>query len=219
MFLAAPPFADLPYVIEPMQVSDIDAVMTIDRQAFSTPWSHSAYHHEITKNDAAHYFILRPRVAGSNGASRAASNGGWRRMRRWLAGAPTQARPPIVAYAGLWQMYDEAHISTIAVHSGWRGRGLGELMLLVMLYQGVELQANVVTLEVRVSNEVAQSLYHKYGFDIVGRRKGYYSDNNEDAFLMTTPSLADEPYRAEIAALAEALRRRLTTQSQPVMGR
>ncbi len=67
----------------------------------------------------------------------------------------------------------------------WRGRGIGELMLLAMIERSIELGAHEVTLEVRVSNTVAQNLYRKYGFEVVGRRPGYYRDNNEDADLMT----------------------------------
>jgi ribosomal-protein-alanine N-acetyltransferase len=67
--------------------------------------------------------------------------------------------------------------------------GLGELLLLSLLDQSIGLGAYVATLEVRVSNSTAIALYHKYGFEIVSRRKRYYTDNNEDAYIMTTAPL------------------------------
>jgi hypothetical protein len=66
---------------------------------------------------------------------------------------------------------------------------VGELLLAVMLERAVMLRAAVATLEVRVSNLVAQNLYTKYEFDRVGHRKRYYHDNGEDAYIMTVPAL------------------------------
>ena len=82
-------------------------------------------------------------------------------------------------------MGDECHISTIAAHPDWRGRGLGELLLLNMLFMANEQAAQMVTLEVRQSNLTAQALYHKYQFAIVGERRRYYKDTGEDALIMT----------------------------------
>ena len=106
-------------------------------------------------------------------------------------------------------MVDEAHISTIASDAKWRGHGVGELMLLAMIDRSIELGAHELTLEVRVSNAVAQNLYRKYGFAVVGRRPGYYRDNNEDADLMTLSGVHTAAYRAKLRALREALEGRL----------
>lgn len=206
-------FSALPYIVEPMQVGDIDEVMAIDRQAFSTPWSHSAYHYELERNEAAHYLVLRHRHATP--IPRAVDSR-WERLRRWFGATPAPDRIPILGYGGLWLMYDEAHISTIAMRPDWRGRGLGELLLVGLLRQALALKANLVTLEVRVSNTRAQQLYQKYYFEIVGRRRGYYTDNGEDALLMTTPPLLDEIYIEHLAELTEALHQRLLTEAQTV---
>lgn len=95
----------------------------------------------------------------------------------------------IIGFAGFWLIADEIHVSTIATHPNWRGRGLGELLLLNLLFQSYTLPANMVTLEVRRSNETAQSLYSKYQFEVVGTRPRYYRDTGEDAILMTMPLL------------------------------
>ena len=95
----------------------------------------------------------------------------------------------LVGFAGFWLIADEIHVSTIATHPDWRGRGLGELLLQNLLFEAHKLPANMVTLEVRRSNEVAQALYRKYQFEEVGLRRRYYRDTGEDALLMTMPSL------------------------------
>lgn len=95
----------------------------------------------------------------------------------------------VLGFAGFWLIADEIHVSTIASHPEWRGRGLGELLLLNLLFEAYKLPANMVTLEVRRSNTVAQALYRKYQFEEVGIRPRYYRDTGEDALLMTMPSL------------------------------
>jgi ribosomal-protein-alanine N-acetyltransferase len=82
-------------------------------------------------------------------------------------------------------------------------------MLLAMIERSSELGAHEVTLEVRVSNTVAQNLYRKYGFEVVGRRPGYYRDNDEDADLMTVSGVYTTEYQAKLKALREALEDRL----------
>lgn len=99
----------------------------------------------------------------------------------------------------------EAHIATIATHPDWRGRGIGQRILLALLREAQRRQAQTVTLEVRVSNLPAQRLYQKYGFREVGRRKAYYQDNREDALLMTITDFALPDYQARLDALAAAL--------------
>lgn len=99
------------------------------------------------------------------------------------------AAETIVGYAGFWLLSDECHISTIATHPDWRGRGLGELLLLNLLFLANEQAAQMVTLEVRQSNLAAQALYYKYQFAIVGERRRYYKDTGENALIMTREPL------------------------------
>jgi len=111
----------------------------------------------------------------------------------------------IVAYGGMWLMVDEAHITTFAVHPAWRRQRLGERLLLAFLDLARDRHAREATLEVRLSNLGARRLYEKYGFRPVGLRPRYYSDNNEDALIMTTEPLADPRLRARIERLRVAL--------------
>jgi [ribosomal protein S18]-alanine N-acetyltransferase len=142
-----------------MEERDIPQVAAIDQEAFANPWSAASYHYELSENQAAHF---------------------------WVAVAPTAMGDRLVAgYAGYWLVVDEAHIGTLAVKPGWRRRGLGERLLAALLQEARALGARSALLEVRAGNQAAQALYHKHGFDEVGRRTRYYQDNGEDALLLT----------------------------------
>jgi ribosomal-protein-alanine N-acetyltransferase len=98
-----------------------------------------------------------------------------------------------LGYAGFWVIDDEAHLMTLAIDPRWQGRGLGEWFLLDLFDLMEENGAEACTLEVRVTNLRAQSLYRRLRFGVAGRRRRYYSDNGEDALIMTTPPLASPP--------------------------
>jgi ribosomal-protein-alanine N-acetyltransferase len=111
----------------------------------------------------------------------------------------------IVAYGGMWLMVDEAHITTFAVHPAWRRQRIGERLLLAFLDLAIARHAREATLEVRLSNIAARRLYEKYGFRPVGLRPRYYSDNGEDALIMTTEPIAEQRYTERLVALRAAL--------------
>jgi ribosomal-protein-alanine N-acetyltransferase len=87
-------------------------------------------------------------------------------------------------YAGMWLIMDEAHITNIALRAKYRGRKLGERLVGELMKTASFMGARKITLEVRVSNHIAQKLYRKMGFRDAGIRKGYYTDNHEDALIM-----------------------------------
>ena len=113
----------------------------------------------------------------------------------------------VVAYGGIWVILEDSHVTTIAVHPAHRGHKYGEIMLLHLLDEAIERGASWMTLEVRESNGVAQNLYRKYGFTTVSTRKGYYSDNNENALVMWAGNLKSEIYKNRLKALRSALNR------------
>lgn len=180
----------VPFRIDPMRWEDITEVIAIERRAFSMPWPMRAYEQELLRNPNAHYLVLRPREV--------------------LAVVLTfPPRLPILGYGGFWLVPDEAHISTIAIDTPWRGRGLGELMFLALVEEAIAWGANLITLEVRASNVVAQNLYRKYGLEVVGRRPRYYRDNNEDALVMSVKGVRSPDYREQLEALKAQLWARL----------
>jgi len=155
----------VPLAVEAMQLGDVPQVHEIERLSFSTPWPAYAFEQELTGNRLARYVVARA--------------GGDR----------------VVGFAGVWLMVDEAHVTTFGVHPDWRRQGIGRRLLLALLELAKELGARRMTLEVRVTNRAAQALYRGYRFAVVGRRPRYYTDDGEDAFVMTTPELASREMR------------------------
>ena len=152
-----------------MQLTDMADALAIDVLSFPTLMKEGLLRYELVENELAHYQVLSQYLT----AESAEGTEGER----------------IVGFAGYWLMGDEVHISTIAVHPEQRGKHLGELLLLNMLFLVYEHPACLVTLEVRRSNIAAQQLYAKYGFAVVGERPRYYKDTGEDAILMTMTPL------------------------------
>jgi len=196
--------ADFPFVVEKMCLADVPQVMVIEQESFPLPWPERAYRYELTQNQNSHYVVLRLQATFS------AANWRARLKRLW----PRGARAPIIGYGGFWMIAGEAHISTIAVASEWRRRGMGELLLWHMLKQALAMNAFEATLEVRVSNQIAQNLYHKYEFKQVGRRRRYYQDNGEDAWIMTVTEFNSRAYQAHLDQLGAALEQRLSLSGQ-----
>jgi ribosomal-protein-alanine N-acetyltransferase len=193
----------IPYLVEPMTLSDLDQVMAIEQATFSLPWSRRAYRYELLENQHSTMLVVRlaPQLFG--------------RTVQWLQHLPLATPGPVLGYAGFWLLVDDAHVATIAIHPDWRGRGLGEFLLASLLARAMALGAHRATLEVRVSNRTAQALYRKYGFQIQERRRRYYSDNNEDGYLMATPAFQAAAFQVNLAQSLAALRDRLAKQ-QPL---
>mgnify|MGYP001953974939 CR=1 FL=1 len=138
-----------------LNVNDIDGILNIEHQSFTLPWSKEAFYNELTKNQYALYVGLEDEVEGK-----------------------------IIGYCGVWIIVDEAHITNVAVLPEYRGRKLGEAIMRKVMDVAREKGAKTMTLEVRLSNYVAQSLYRKLGFQNGAIRKNYYTDNQEDAIVM-----------------------------------
>ncbi|MGG4546380.1 ribosomal protein S18-alanine N-acetyltransferase [Rossellomorea marisflavi] len=136
-----------------MTVDDVDAVMEIEEQSFTVPWSREAFISEMEENHLSMYIVI-------------------------------EDEGQIAGYCGVWIVVDEAHITNVAVLPSHRGKGYGELLMRKIMEMAIESGARVMTLEARVSNVSAQSLYRKLGFQDGGIRKRYYSDNQEDAIVM-----------------------------------
>ncbi|MDR5694341.1 MAG: ribosomal protein S18-alanine N-acetyltransferase [Armatimonadota bacterium] len=111
----------------------------------------------------------------------------------------------VVGYAGMWVILDEAHITTIAVDPRYRRQSIGERLLLALIEEAIRRGARWMTLEVRKSNTAAQALYRKYGFRDIGVRRGYYSDNREDAIVMWAGVLQEPHFQNHLNALRAKL--------------
>jgi ribosomal-protein-alanine N-acetyltransferase len=208
------------YFIEPMTEEDIPAVQRIEAQSFPIPWSANTYRRELRDTQRCRYIVARasPTSPPQSKSPAPARRAGFLSQLFGAfvdqAGHPVEATSaPIVGYGGLWLSADEAHVTTIAVDPAHRRRGVGELLLNGLIDQAYELGAAMITLEVRVSNDAAQRLYLKYGFTVVGARRRYYTDNGEDALLMSIEALNAPAYRERLNALRRQLYARLQRQA------
>ncbi|MGI8848011.1 MAG: ribosomal protein S18-alanine N-acetyltransferase [Candidatus Dormibacteria bacterium] len=95
----------------------------------------------------------------------------------------------LIGYAGLWKVVHEAHITTIGVRPHSQRQGYGTVLFAALLQRSYELGARWITLEVRATNALAIRLYERFGFRAIGQRRGYYTDNGEDAVIMWSDSL------------------------------
>jgi ribosomal-protein-alanine N-acetyltransferase len=206
------------YHIRRMAERDIPQLLEIDLDAFPNQWPHptpSSFHHEL-RNKLAHYMVIyRGSAAADNGHGVIGLKEVllyfrqlFSRDRFFSPAGSTAARERLVGMAGIWMMVDEAHIVTIAVRRSHRHQGLGEWLLISIIDLSMQLRAKYVTLEVRESNSTAQALYEKYGFTRAGTRKKYYSDNGEDALIMTTCELDSPSYLQRLERLKQELNAR-----------
>jgi len=166
----------LEVLVRKMLPRDVDQIMEIESVSFGPyHWSPQAFNSEMN-NKLGHYIT----VIDKNSQK-------------------------VIGYCGFWLIFDEAHITTIAVHPDYRKNSIGELLLQNMLKVGYENNAKWFTLEVRASNTSAQNLYYKYGFKSLGLRKKYYQDNEEDALIMWTENIWDSQFKENLQVLKDNL--------------
>ena len=165
--------------LELMREGDIATVQEIEREIFATPWPRNAYYRELASRSSAHYVVLR-----QEGIVERPS--GFHSM---------EFDPSILGYGGMWRMYDEAHVTTIGVRRDLHHRGYGRVLFAGLVQAAYDMGAKWITLEVRTSNENAMHMYEGFGFKVIGRRKGYYTDNGEDAIVMWSDSIHSPRFR------------------------
>lgn len=198
----------MPLKIRFMHRQDILQVQKIDRDAFPTEWPPTNFTRELN-NKMARYIVAYNsddvETQSSSTLKRTEKKPGFltRILKSLFPGKfatydPLAESIPILGYAGMWLMADEAHVTNIASHNDHRHQGIGEAMLMSLIELATENKARILTLEVRVSNKIAQNLYLKYGFDELGIRKGYYLDNKEDAMIMSTEFIGSASFREKL---------------------
>jgi [ribosomal protein S18]-alanine N-acetyltransferase len=146
-------------IIRKMMPQDVPVVSQIDQLSFTLPWPEHSFHYEVSDNRVARCFV-----------------------------AETEDKR-VAAMIVSWMIVDELHIATIATHPDFRRQGIGTQILTTALKEASAAGVRRAFLEVRESNEAAQAMYRKFGFESTGRRAKYYKDNGEDAILMTLEPL------------------------------
>ena len=148
----------LSFALEPMIEDDLDEVLVIERVSFVTPWSRGAFLHELERNRVARCWVARQE--GEEG------------------------RRKVLGYLCVWEIGRELHITNLGVHPKARRQGIAGALLGGMIEDARGRGLTLVFLEVRPTNVEAMGLYERFGFRVVGRRKGYYFDTGEDALVM-----------------------------------
>ena len=152
--------------LRPMSTAALAHDNIIEQRSFHTPWPEKAFAEALSHNQSALC---------------------------WVAEWVEENQPPkVVADAVVWLILDEAHIGTLAVHPDYRARSIARKLLAKVLLEAIRFGATHALLEVRAGNLIAHHLYRKFGFDVVGIRKGYYQESGEDALLMTLNPLVTE---------------------------
>jgi ribosomal-protein-alanine N-acetyltransferase len=202
-----------------MRPADIPQILDIERASFPTMWPQTVYQRELKNNMARYLAAYEPAAGPHEPIAEEPVVGIIRLVRRIFNPQPAEpSSDRILGMVGLWFMVGEGHIVTLAVRPELRRMGLGEVLLTAALEAAVEAQQEEVTLEYRISNAAARALYEKYGFAQVGVRARYYTDNHEDAVLMTTPPLRSSEFRQLITQRVAEQRERWG-QDYPLAGR
>ena len=149
--------AELAVTIDSMRREDLPEILAIESLSFSEPWTEEMFSHELSSEEIANLLVAR-------------------------AGEGSGAR--IAGFLCAWIVAGELHINNIAVHPGYRRRGVASQLLEEMLRRAKGVGVTAGYLEVRESNEAAKAMYHRYGFKLIGRRRNYYDHPREDAILM-----------------------------------
>jgi len=141
------------YLVRRMTEQDLDAIMKIEQESFTLPWSRDSYRGELI-NQFANYLVC-------------------------------DCEGDIAGYVGAWIVFEDAHITNIAVGKSFRNKGLGTMLMQEIEKIARSKKALRILLEVRPTNISALTMYEKLGYVKTGIREAYYSDNGEDALIMT----------------------------------
>lgn len=200
------------YYVRMMRYEDVGQVTEIDRQVFPDMLPPVNYRREL-ENRLAHYIVTCdtsrtvevaevPPVQEAGFFELTAKIKRLFNHDRFFGNEKlTSGKEYVAGFAGLWIVIDEAHLINIAVGGEYRRQGIGELLLISAIDLATEMNAKTVTLEVRASNLIAQSLYRKFGFVQAGLRRAYYTDNREDGVLMMVEEIDSVSYQARLQQL------------------
>jgi len=153
--------------IRAMTVADLPRVHELDTICFSMPWPERSFRYELEENPAS---------------------------RQWVAerGSEDGAHGLVVGLIITWLLVDEVHIATLSVDPAYRRKKIASQLICTALRAEVARGARSATLEVRANNQAAQKLYTRFGFQLMGRRPGYYQDNGEDALILTLHEMDED---------------------------
>ncbi|MBR8828477.1 MAG: ribosomal protein S18-alanine N-acetyltransferase [Gomphosphaeria aponina SAG 52.96 = DSM 107014] len=156
--------SEIKITVKPLTAEQLPQVVALDNLCLGGLWSLEGYQRELASPNSTMLVLSVPTL--------------------------TPPKEKIIGLGCLWAILEEAHITILVVHPDYQGQGWGKLLLSSLLQNARERQLERATLEVREGNEVALSLYQKFGFKIAGKRRGYYEKTGEDALILWRGDLA-----------------------------
>ena len=169
--------------IKSVTVPQVSEIVALDRLCMGGFWKADAYLREI---DSPRSSLLSLNIKSSY-----------------------EQKPKTVGMGCLWAIVDEAHITLLAIAPEYRRQGLGQLLLTILLQDAIARQLEWATLEVNVNNSGAIALYQKYGFEVVGTRKGYYQPVGDDAAILWLKQIQSSEFKARLTRWQQRLSKRL----------
>ncbi|MDY6784296.1 MAG: ribosomal protein S18-alanine N-acetyltransferase [Cyanobacteriota bacterium] len=167
--------------LQPLEAEQLEAVVALDRLCLGGLWTLQGYQRELESPNSELLCLTTQTGQGE----------------------------AILGVGCFWAILEEAHITLLLVRPEFQGRGLGQALLLALLKNAVGRQLERATLEVRVSNEAALSLYRKFGFQVAGKRKGYYQESGEDALILWLGGLQREDFRKSLVGWQSGVEEKL----------
>lgn len=173
---------DVGLSIQPISPPVLPAVLELDNLCFGKLWTLEAYQREIDSpnSELLGLFLKKNQEKGDKKDTE-------------------ETTYDLLAMGCFWAILDEAHITLLAVHPNYQGRGLGQALLWGLMQAARDRTLERATLEVRASNRSAISLYSKFGFQLAGRRRRYYKDTNEDALILWQSGLQQSEFQVKLA--------------------
>ncbi|NEP90706.1 MAG: ribosomal protein S18-alanine N-acetyltransferase [Okeania sp. SIO2C2] len=177
--------------IQPMSPKHISSVVELDRLCFGGLWNFQGYQQELESPNSDLLILV---ISQMN-----------EEMKREVTFKSSNSKSELINHQSiigigcLWAILEEAHITILGIHPHYQRLGLGQLLLYSLMRSAWDRELERATLEVAASNTSALSLYHKFGFQDVGRRRGYYQQTGEDALILWRGHLDDPEYEQTLS--------------------
>lgn len=180
-------------LLKPPHSDLLPQIVELDKTCLGGLWTLEGYQRELESSNSSFFILSIPLPSQTD--------------------SYTNSQEKLIGCGCFWTILEEAHITLLGIHPDYQGQGLGQLLLYTLLKDAVERKLERATLEVRISNEVALSLYEKFGFKIAGKRKKYYQKTGEDALILWRGDLQKPTFTEDLLLWKEQIDERILDQN------
>ncbi len=184
-----------PLTLQPMSEDLLEAAVGLDQLCLGGLWNLAGYQHEFERDISTLLALTAQSLDLTPGLE------------------PTQSGKLLIGMGCSWRILEEMHITLVAVHPDYQRSGLGQLLLLWLLWIGSQQKLERATLEVRESNQAALALYAKFGFQVAGRRRRYYADTGEDGLILWRGEIDQPEFRQMLRQAQQQMIARLEAKN------